>query len=99
MRNWLICEDPGCTNRIRRVPLHFSRNYPICTQCEKGVMFKEPYQSFLNNISEFRILESLPVKLNFIEDMNADKLVQNSGAWHKSFVKFSNLKLERDEIL
>nr|CAD7392203.1 unnamed protein product [Timema cristinae] len=39
--NWLICEDPGCTNRIRRVPLHFSRNYPICTQCEKGVMFKE----------------------------------------------------------
>nr|CAD7591839.1 unnamed protein product [Timema genevievae] len=39
--NWLICEDPGCTNRTRRVPLHFSRNYPICTQCEKGVMFKE----------------------------------------------------------
>nr|CAD7441283.1 unnamed protein product [Timema bartmani] len=45
--NWLICEDPGCTNRTRRVPLHFSRNYPICTQCEKGVMFKEYNESQL----------------------------------------------------
>lgn len=55
-----------------------------------------PYRSFLNNINEFRSLESLPVKLNFGSDMSADELVQNHGAWHKScYVKFSNLKLDR----
>ena len=39
-----------------------------------------PYRSFLNNINEFRSLESLPVKLNFGSDMSADELVQNHGA-------------------
>ncbi|XP_068086405.1 DNA polymerase alpha catalytic subunit [Anabrus simplex] len=39
--NWLVCEDPACPNRTRRVPLRFMRSYPICTLCEKGVMYKE----------------------------------------------------------
>ncbi|XP_063224036.1 DNA polymerase alpha catalytic subunit isoform X2 [Bacillus rossius redtenbacheri] len=46
-QNWLICEDPACTNRTRRLPVRFSRNYPICSLCKKGVMFKEYTESQL----------------------------------------------------
>lgn len=54
------------------------------------------YRSFLNNINEFRSLESLPVKLYFATDISSDDLAENMGAWHKScYVKFSNLKLDR----
>lgn len=39
--SWLICEDPACTQKTRRLPLRFQGNYPVCTLCEKGVMFRE----------------------------------------------------------
>ena len=55
----------------------------------------EAYRSFLNNVSAFRAMGTLPVLLNF-EDVTVDKLVLNRGAWHKScYVKFSKEKLGR----
>lgn len=39
--NWLICEDPACTNRTARLPQCFAGGYPLCNMCEKGVMFRE----------------------------------------------------------
>lgn len=44
---WLICEDPSCNNRIRRIPLRFSRGFPICNLCERGVLFREYTESQL----------------------------------------------------
>ncbi|XP_045609445.1 DNA polymerase alpha catalytic subunit [Procambarus clarkii] len=44
---WLICEDPGCSNRTRRIPLHFSRGFPVCDSCERGVLFREYTESQL----------------------------------------------------
>ena len=44
----------------------------------------EIYSSFLNNVSTFRTLSTLPIALNFGEDMTACELVQNQAAWHKS---------------
>ncbi|XP_076048772.1 DNA polymerase alpha catalytic subunit [Oratosquilla oratoria] len=38
---WIICDDPGCSNRLTRVPLCFSRGYPICNVCEKGFLYRE----------------------------------------------------------
>lgn len=38
---WLICEDPGCDNRTRRVPVRFLRGFPVCGLCERGVLYKE----------------------------------------------------------
>ncbi|XP_052126861.1 DNA polymerase alpha catalytic subunit isoform X1 [Frankliniella occidentalis] len=38
---WLVCEDPACPQKTRRLPLRFQSNYPICNLCEKGVMFRE----------------------------------------------------------
>ena len=51
---------------------------------------------FLNNVSAFRALETLPVVLTFEEGMTAEEMVQNQGAWHKTcYLKFNDVKLER----
>ena len=38
---WIVCEDPGCTGRSRRVPLSFQRAFPICQTCHKATMYRE----------------------------------------------------------
>lgn len=53
--NWLVCEDPACTNRTRRLPLWFGRGYPVCNLCGKGLMYREYTDSELyNQLSYFR---------------------------------------------
>lgn len=38
---WLACEDPACGYRSARLPQTFAGGYPLCRQCQKGVMFRE----------------------------------------------------------
>nr|XP_026485188.1 DNA polymerase alpha catalytic subunit [Vanessa tameamea] len=38
---WLSCEDPACGYRTVRLPQTFAGGYPLCRQCEKGVMFRD----------------------------------------------------------
>lgn len=38
---WMSCEDPACAYRTARLPQTFAGGYPLCRQCEKGVMFRE----------------------------------------------------------
>lgn len=38
---WLSCEDPACAYRTARLPQIFASGYPVCRQCEKGVMFRD----------------------------------------------------------
>uniref|UniRef100_A0A8C2YEZ1 DNA polymerase n=1 Tax=Coturnix japonica TaxID=93934 RepID=A0A8C2YEZ1_COTJA len=38
---WLICEEPTCQNRTRRLPLSFSRSGPICQACKKAILRPE----------------------------------------------------------
>ncbi|XP_051464203.1 DNA polymerase alpha catalytic subunit isoform X2 [Apus apus] len=38
---WLICEEPTCQNRTRRLPLSFSRSGPVCQACRKAVLRPE----------------------------------------------------------
>ncbi|ERE64153.1 DNA polymerase alpha catalytic subunit isoform 1 [Cricetulus griseus] len=40
-KGWLICEEPTCRSRTRRLPLHFSRNGPLCPVCMKAVLRPE----------------------------------------------------------
>ncbi|KAF2364673.1 Zinc finger DNA-directed DNA polymerase family B alpha [Trinorchestia longiramus] len=58
---WLLCEDPGCTNRCRRTPLLFVRGFPVCNVCGKGVLLREYTESqlykqlcFLDYILDFQ---------------------------------------------
>ncbi|XP_041974717.1 DNA polymerase alpha catalytic subunit isoform X2 [Aricia agestis] len=38
---WLSCEDPACAYRTTKMPQMFAGGYPVCRQCEKGVMFRD----------------------------------------------------------
>ncbi|XP_053511751.1 DNA polymerase alpha catalytic subunit isoform X2 [Artibeus jamaicensis] len=38
---WLICEEPTCRNRIRNLPLQFSRNGALCQVCMKATLRAE----------------------------------------------------------
>ncbi|KAG8221963.1 hypothetical protein J437_LFUL007804 [Ladona fulva] len=38
---YLICEDPGCPKKVRRVPAAFRGHYPICCGCFSGCMMRE----------------------------------------------------------
>ncbi|XP_046392604.1 DNA polymerase alpha catalytic subunit [Ischnura elegans] len=38
---WLICEDPGCPNRVRRIPIQVRGSYPVCSGCSSGCMMRE----------------------------------------------------------
>lgn len=38
---WISCEDPACSYRTVRLPQTFTAGYPLCRQCEKGVMFRD----------------------------------------------------------
>ena len=56
----------------------------------------EAYQSFLNNVVEFRKIGSLPVELKLKEDISVEELCTYRAVWHKScHLKFANSKLER----
>uniref|UniRef100_A0AAQ4RCG8 DNA polymerase n=1 Tax=Gasterosteus aculeatus aculeatus TaxID=481459 RepID=A0AAQ4RCG8_GASAC len=38
---WLVCEDPACQNRTRRLPVGFSRHGPICPACTRATLRPE----------------------------------------------------------
>uniref|UniRef100_A0A8B9Q979 DNA polymerase n=1 Tax=Apteryx owenii TaxID=8824 RepID=A0A8B9Q979_APTOW len=38
---WLVCEEPTCQNRTRRLPLSFSRHGPVCQACRKAILRPE----------------------------------------------------------
>ena len=51
----------------------------------------EAYQSFLNNVVEFRKIGSLPVELKLKEDISVEELSTYRAIWHKScHLKFAN---------
>nr|XP_048719303.1 DNA polymerase alpha catalytic subunit isoform X1 [Caretta caretta] len=39
--SWLICEEPTCQNRTRRLPLSFSQNGALCQACKKAILRPE----------------------------------------------------------
>ncbi|CAH0775041.1 unnamed protein product [Bemisia tabaci] len=38
---WLVCEDPACPNRIRKIPSKLERGQPKCTLCHLNSMYRE----------------------------------------------------------
>uniref|UniRef100_A0A8C8VE11 DNA polymerase n=1 Tax=Pelusios castaneus TaxID=367368 RepID=A0A8C8VE11_9SAUR len=39
--SWLICEEPTCQNRTRRLPLSFSQYGALCQACKKAILRPE----------------------------------------------------------
>ncbi|XP_061121439.1 DNA polymerase alpha catalytic subunit [Syngnathus typhle] len=46
---WLVCEDQACQNRIRRLPIAFSRYGPICPSCSRATLRPEYSEKALYN--------------------------------------------------
>ncbi|XP_037135270.1 DNA polymerase alpha catalytic subunit [Syngnathus acus] len=46
---WLVCEDQACQNRIRRLPIAFSRHGPICPSCSRAILRPEYSEKALYN--------------------------------------------------
>ncbi|XP_038613326.1 DNA polymerase alpha catalytic subunit [Tachyglossus aculeatus] len=38
---WLVCEEPTCQHRTRRLPVRFSRSGPLCPACKKATLKPE----------------------------------------------------------
>lgn len=79
----VICQND--TGEPLRCPLH-AHTYNI-----------EQYQTFLDNVKHFKILNALPVDLKIdLTDYTSDDLSSNSAKWHKPcHLKFCSTKLKK----
>jgi len=81
---WLVCEDPGCVGRTRVMPLQFQRAYPVCTTCNKAIMYREYTDSQLYTQLQFitylldtkRMLEQADDKGTLSTRLNSDHCTQ-----------------------
>lgn len=72
---WLMCEEPTCRNRIRRLPLHFSRNGPLCPACMKAVLRPEySDKSLYTQLCFYRYIFDADCALEKLPEHEKDKL-------------------------
>ncbi|XP_037300850.1 DNA polymerase alpha catalytic subunit [Manduca sexta] len=91
---WLSCEDPACGHRTARLPQTFAGGYPLCRQCEKGVMFREYTEKDLylqinfflyifdlsksNSTAKIRIPPEIVSAFQILKEMVADCLAHSA---------------------
>ncbi|XP_032534928.1 DNA polymerase alpha catalytic subunit isoform X2 [Chiroxiphia lanceolata] len=84
---WLICEEPTCQNRTRRLPLSFSRGGPVCQACRKAVLRPEYSDKALyTQLCFYRYI--------FDVDYAIDKVITEE---EKEYVKKKQLRWEVSE--
>ncbi|KAM7338997.1 hypothetical protein ACRRTK_002481 [Alexandromys fortis] len=72
---WLICEEPTCRSRTRRLPLHFSRNGPLCPTCMKAVLRQEySDKSLYTQLCFYRYIFDAECALEKLTEHEKDKL-------------------------
>ncbi|KAH0507680.1 DNA polymerase alpha catalytic subunit [Microtus ochrogaster] len=72
---WLICEEPTCRSRTRRLPLHFSRNGPLCPTCMKAVLRPEySDKSLYTQLCFYRYIFDAECALEKLTEHEKDKL-------------------------
>ncbi|CAD7681867.1 unnamed protein product [Nyctereutes procyonoides] len=73
---WLICEEPTCQNRTRRLPLQFSRNGPLCQVCMKATLRPEySDKSLYTQLCFYRYIFDVDCALEKLStDQEKDKL-------------------------
>ncbi|XP_029786584.1 DNA polymerase alpha catalytic subunit isoform X2 [Suricata suricatta] len=77
---WLMCEEPACRNRTRRLPLQFSRNGPLCQVCMKAPLRPEySDKSLYTQLCFYRYI--------FDTDCALEKLITDheKDKWKKQF--------------
>ncbi|XP_077592507.1 DNA polymerase alpha catalytic subunit isoform X2 [Stigmatopora nigra] len=94
---WLVCEDQACKNRMRRLPIAFSRYGPICPACSRATLRPEYSEKALyNQICFYRFI--------FDWDHACAKLLSGEertrvGRWNKEKEVYRKLKEVPDKVL
>ena len=67
-----------------------------CPLCHRNCDARNVYQTFLQNVEEFRNLEALPVDLSFGPEFTADLFLDEKAKWHRScHQKFTASRLQQ----
>ncbi|XP_061660924.1 DNA polymerase alpha catalytic subunit isoform X2 [Syngnathoides biaculeatus] len=94
---WLVCEDQACQNRIRRLPIAFSRHGPICPACSRATLRPEYSEKALyNQVCFYRFI--------FDWDHAVAKILQGeektrAGWWNKEKEVYRKLKEVPEKVL
>uniref|UniRef100_A0A663MCZ7 DNA polymerase n=1 Tax=Athene cunicularia TaxID=194338 RepID=A0A663MCZ7_ATHCN len=86
---WLICEEPTCRNRTRRLPLSFSRSGPVCQDCRKAVLRPEYSDKDLyTQLCFYRYIFDVDYAMDkVITEDDREKLI-------KTFINYSTINIE-----
>lgn len=96
---WLLCEDQACRNRIRRLPIAFSRSGPICPACLRSTLKPEYSEKALyNQLSFYRYIFDWEYAINKVLTGD-DKLKFKSKEWKEEMEVYKKLKGVTDNIL
>ncbi|XP_054830106.1 DNA polymerase alpha catalytic subunit [Eublepharis macularius] len=72
---WLMCEEQTCQNRMRRLPLRFSRNGPLCPACRKAVVRQEYSDKALyTQLCFYRYIFDVDYAMEKLTDQEKDRL-------------------------
>ncbi|XP_035872605.1 DNA polymerase alpha catalytic subunit isoform X3 [Phyllostomus discolor] len=97
---WLICEEPTCRNRIRHLPLQFSRNGPLCQVCMKATLRAEySDKSLYTQLCFYRYIFDVDCALEKLTtDQEKDKL-RKQYITTKVRQDYKNLKNIAEQLL
>ncbi|XP_041067898.1 DNA polymerase alpha catalytic subunit isoform X1 [Carcharodon carcharias] len=99
---WLVCEEQTCQNRIRHLPLNFSRNGPICQACTKATLKQEyPDKALYTQLCYYRYIFDWDYALEKVLSGQDKEFVKNRfGTKDKDYCfVFKSLKGVVDDAL
>ncbi|TRY69884.1 hypothetical protein DNTS_015347, partial [Danionella cerebrum] len=97
---WLMCEDQACQNRIRRLPIAFSRSGPICPACLRSTLKPEYSEKALyNQLSFYRFIFDWEYAVNKVLTVDDKLRFRNEKEWRTEKEVYKKLKDATDNVL
>ncbi|XP_067131539.1 DNA polymerase alpha catalytic subunit [Centruroides vittatus] len=96
-QKWLICEDPMCAKRTRKLPLYFTKQGPLCQSCKDACLTLEYSDSQLyNQLIYFQQLIDIDQARQSLSSKE-DKISEGMNSECEKF--FRGLKCETEKLL
>lgn len=95
---WLLCEDPACQNRTRRLPIAFSRSGPICPACLRSTLRPEYSEKALyHQLCFYRFI--FDWEYAFKKVLSAEDRQKFKNGWKEEKDVYKMLKDVTDNVL
>ncbi|XP_023226396.1 DNA polymerase alpha catalytic subunit-like [Centruroides sculpturatus] len=96
-QKWLICEDPMCAKRTRKLPLYFTKQGPLCQSCKDACLTLEYSDSQLyNQLIYFQQLVDIDQARQSLSSKD-NKISEGMNSECEKF--FRGLKCETEKLL